>query len=91
MSIKNTLESHFSRQKQVEVRISGLKDKIDVEEKTVEFLGNRFKNCKRNTPESVIPLKDQTCKSLALKNEKICKPKVYINLNKTIAEISPKS
>jgi hypothetical protein len=48
MSIKNTLESHFSRQKQVEVRISGLKDKIDVEEKTVEFLGNRFKNCKRN-------------------------------------------
>jgi hypothetical protein len=35
----------------VEDRISGLKDKLDIKEKTEEFIDKRLKSCKRNTKE----------------------------------------
>jgi chromosome segregation ATPase len=50
-SNKNTFENHFSRLDQVEDRISGLKDKIDINEKTEEFLDKRLKSCERNMQE----------------------------------------
>jgi hypothetical protein len=40
--IKNTVESHSSRLEQVEDRISGLKDKIYIKEKTEEYLEKRL-------------------------------------------------
>jgi chromosome segregation ATPase len=47
---KNTGESPSSRLTQVEDRISEIKDKIDIKEKT-ELLDKRLKSCKRNTQE----------------------------------------
>jgi hypothetical protein len=38
---KNTFESHSSTLEQVEERILGLKDKIDIKEKTEAFLERR--------------------------------------------------
>jgi hypothetical protein len=35
----------------VEDRISGLKDKINIKEKTEEFLDKRLKSCERKTQE----------------------------------------
>jgi hypothetical protein len=49
--IKNTDESHPSRLVQVEDRISGIKDKIDIKEKTEEFLDKRLKSSERNAQE----------------------------------------
>jgi chromosome segregation ATPase len=48
--IKNTVESHSSRLEQVENRISGLEEKIDIKEKT-EFLDKMLKSCERNMQE----------------------------------------
>jgi hypothetical protein len=42
--VKNTGESHSSRLKQAEDRISGLVGKIDTEEKTEELLDKRLKS-----------------------------------------------
>jgi uncharacterized protein (DUF3084 family) len=49
--IKNTGESHSSRLEQVQDRTSGLKDKLDIQEKTEEFLDKRLKTCERNAQE----------------------------------------
>jgi hypothetical protein len=49
--IKNIGESHYSRLEQVEDRISGLEDKIDIKEKTEAISDKRLKSCKRNTQE----------------------------------------
>jgi septal ring factor EnvC (AmiA/AmiB activator) len=38
---------HFSRQEQVEDRISELKDKIEIKEKTEEILAKQLKSCER--------------------------------------------
>jgi hypothetical protein len=48
---ENTVESHSSIQEQVEERISGIKDKIDIKEKTEKFLEKRPQNCEKNTQE----------------------------------------
>jgi hypothetical protein len=42
------VESHSNGVEQVENRNSGLKDKIDIKEKTEELLNKRLKSCKRN-------------------------------------------
>jgi hypothetical protein len=36
--IKNTVETHSSRLEQVEERVSGFKDKVDIEEKSRKIL-----------------------------------------------------
>jgi chromosome segregation ATPase len=48
---KSTMEDHSSRLEQVEDRISELKDKIKIKEKTEELLVKQLKNCKRNMQE----------------------------------------
>jgi hypothetical protein len=46
---KNTVEGHSSRLEQVEDRISELKDKIEIKEKTIFFLeSNNSRAMKRN-------------------------------------------
>jgi TolA-binding protein len=45
---KSTVEGHCSRLEQVEDRISELKDKIEIKEKTEEILVKQLKNCERN-------------------------------------------
>jgi hypothetical protein len=46
---KNTVEDHYSKLEQVEVRISELEDKIELKKKkTEEILAKQLKSCKRN-------------------------------------------
>jgi polyhydroxyalkanoate synthesis regulator phasin len=46
------VESHFNRPEQVEDRISGLEDKIDIyKKKPEESLSKRLKTCERNMQE----------------------------------------
>jgi chromosome segregation ATPase len=45
---KKTVEGHSSRLEQVEDRVSELKDKIEIKEKTEEILVKQLKNCERN-------------------------------------------
>jgi chromosome segregation ATPase len=49
--IKNTVKGHFWRLQQVEDRISGLKDKIEIKEKTEEHLVKQLQSCERNMQE----------------------------------------
>jgi hypothetical protein len=72
------IESHSSRLEQVEGRISGLKDKIDIYEKTEESLGKNSRAAKGTHQNSENSSKDQTCESWVLKKEKRSKSKVYI-------------
>jgi hypothetical protein len=65
----------------VEDRISGLKDKVNITEKTEEFLDKRSKSCERICKKSVIPLKNQTCESWVLKENRY-KPKVFVIYSK---------
>jgi hypothetical protein len=76
--IKNTGESHSSRPEQVEDRISGLEDKIDVKEKTEELLDKRLRSAKGICKNSETPSKEQICQSWALKKEKRSKPQGYV-------------
>jgi chaperonin cofactor prefoldin len=45
------VESYFTRLKQVEDRISMLKDKIDIKERSKEYIDRRLKSNKRNLQE----------------------------------------
>jgi chromosome segregation ATPase len=58
--IRNRVEGHFSKLEQVLDRISGLKDKIDIREKTEELLDKQFKSSERNVQELMTPSKGQT-------------------------------
>jgi hypothetical protein len=75
----------------VEDRISGLKDKIDIREKTEEFLDKRHKNLKEISKKSVTPSEDQTYESQALKKRKRCKPRNMQYIQKNNSRKSPKS
>jgi predicted nuclease with TOPRIM domain len=76
--MKNRVESHSRRIKQVEVRVSGLEDKVHIKEKKEVCLEKRLKSCERHMQELSDSFKDQTCEPWASKKEKKCKPKVYI-------------
>jgi TolA-binding protein len=45
---KNIVEGHSGRLEQVEDRISELKDKIEIKEKTEEILVKQLNSCERN-------------------------------------------
>jgi TolA-binding protein len=57
---KNTVESHSSRLEQVEDRISELKDKIEIKEKTEELLVKQLKSHEKNMQELSDSIKNQT-------------------------------
>jgi hypothetical protein len=50
---KNIVEGHSSRLEEVEDRISELKGKIEIKEKTEEILVKQLKSCERNMPNSI--------------------------------------
>jgi chromosome segregation ATPase len=45
---KNTVEGHSSRLEQVEDKISEIKDKIEIKDKTEEILVKQLTSCERN-------------------------------------------
>jgi chromosome segregation ATPase len=55
----NTVEGHSSRLQKVEDRLSELEDKIEIKEKTEEFLVKQLKSCEGNMQELIIASKDQ--------------------------------
>jgi hypothetical protein len=57
---QNTVEGHSSRLEQVEDRISEIKDKIEITEKTEELLVKQLKTTKGTYKNSLNPSKDQT-------------------------------
>jgi septal ring factor EnvC (AmiA/AmiB activator) len=57
---KQTEEGHSNRLKQVEDRISELKDKIEIKEKTEGTLVKQLKSCERNMQELIGFKKYQT-------------------------------
>jgi TolA-binding protein len=56
---QNTVEGHSSKLEQVEDRISELKDKLEIKEKTEEMVVKQLKNFERNMQE-LTKSKDQT-------------------------------
>jgi chromosome segregation ATPase len=64
---QNTVEGHSSRLEQVEDRISELKDKIEIKEKTEVLLVKQLKTCEGNMQELTDSIKRLNLKSLALK------------------------
>jgi chromosome segregation ATPase len=75
--IKNTVESYASRLEQVEDRISGHKNNIDIKEKT-EFLDKRLKNCKKNAQELCNFIKRPNLQIMGIEEGKRCKSNVYV-------------
>jgi septal ring factor EnvC (AmiA/AmiB activator) len=46
--MQNTVEGHSSKLEQMEDRISELKDKVEIKEKTEEMLVKQIKSCEKN-------------------------------------------
>jgi hypothetical protein len=69
-----TVEGHCSILEQVEDRISELKDKIEIKEKTEEILVKQLMSSERIVQEFSDLSKDQTSESWSLKKEKRGKP-----------------
>jgi chromosome segregation ATPase len=65
--IRNTVEGHSSRLKQVEDRISELKDKIDTKEKTEELLVKQLKSCERHMQELRDSIKKPNLRIMGMK------------------------
>jgi uncharacterized protein YjgD (DUF1641 family) len=57
---ENTVEGHSSRLEKAENRISELRDKIEIKQKTEELLVKQLKTCERNMENASTPSKDQT-------------------------------
>jgi septal ring factor EnvC (AmiA/AmiB activator) len=75
---KNTLEGHSSRLKQGEDRITELKDKIEIKDKTEGILVKQLKSCERNMQELSDSIKRPNLrKSWTLKKER-CKPMGHV-------------
>jgi hypothetical protein len=65
-------------------KISKLKDKMEIKEKTEDILVNNPGDVKRIWKNSATLSKDQTQESKALRKEKGCEPKGYIIIIYTI-------
>jgi hypothetical protein len=57
---QNTMEGNSSILEEVEVRISELEDKTEINGKTQKLLVKQHKTCKRICKNSLTPSKDQT-------------------------------
>jgi chromosome segregation ATPase len=87
---KNTVEGHSSRLKQVEDRISELKDKIEIKEKTEEILAKQFRSCERNMQELSNYIKRPFLRIMGIEGQEEVQAKEMCNiLNKIITENLP--
>jgi hypothetical protein len=88
--MNNTVEGHSSRLEQGEERSSGLKDKIDIKEKTEELLVKKIKRYERNMQKLSNSIKRQNLKIMDIKEaEDMQTKRIHDIFNKIIAEISP--
>jgi septal ring factor EnvC (AmiA/AmiB activator) len=88
---QNTVEDHSSRLEQVEDRISELKDKIEIKEKTQEKLVMQLKRCERTMQELTNSIKRSNLRLVGIKERKKVKEKGIHNIfNKIIRDNFPK-
>jgi chromosome segregation ATPase len=85
---QNTVEGHSSRLEQVEDRISGLKNKIEIKGKTEELLVKQLKTCERNIQELMNSIKRPNLRIMGIEEEVQAKG-IHNIFNKTITENSP--
>jgi septal ring factor EnvC (AmiA/AmiB activator) len=64
------VEGHSRRLEQVEDRISELKDKIEIEEKTEELLVKQLKSCERSMQELTDCIKRPNLRIIGIEGEK---------------------
>jgi chromosome segregation ATPase len=87
--IKNTGEGYSSKLEQVEDRISGHKDKINIKLKTEELLDKPLKSCERNIQELSNSIKRTNLRITGLEEREEVQAKGICNiLNKIKAENS---
>jgi hypothetical protein len=86
--IKNTVEGHSIRLKQVEDRLLGLKDKIDIKERNKELLVKQLKSCERNMQELTNSTKRPNLRIVDIKEEMQARG-IHNIVNETIAENFP--
>jgi chromosome segregation ATPase len=88
---QNTVEGHSSRLEQVEDRISGLGDKVEIKEKTQELLVKQLKTYKRNMQELTNSIKRPNLRIMGIEEGEEVQAKGIRNIfNKIITENFPK-
>jgi chromosome segregation ATPase len=85
---QNPVEGHSSRLEQVENKISELKDKIEIKEKTEALLVKQLKTCERNIQELTNSIKRPNLRIMGIEEEVQAKEICNI-VNKIITENFP--
>jgi chromosome segregation ATPase len=87
---QNTVEGHSTRLEQVKDRISELKDKTEIKEKTEELLVKQLKSCERNMQELTNSIKRTNMRIMGIEGGKEVQAKGIHNIfNKIITENFP--
>jgi chromosome segregation ATPase len=86
---KNTVEGHSRRLEQVEDRISELEDKIEIKEKTEEFLVRQLKSCEKNMQELSDSISRANLRITSIKEEEVQTKEICSVFNKIIIENFP--
>jgi chromosome segregation ATPase len=68
---KSTVEDHCSKLEQVKDRVSELKDKIQIKEKTEEILVKQLKSCERNMQELSDSIKRPNLRIMGIEKEEV--------------------
>jgi chromosome segregation ATPase len=88
--MQNKMESHFSRLKQAEDRISELKDEMVVEGKTEELLVRQLKTCEKKMQELTNSIKRPNLSIMGIEEGEEVQAKGIRNIfNKVITENFP--
>jgi archaeosine-15-forming tRNA-guanine transglycosylase len=87
--IKNTVEGHSSRLEQMEDRISGHEDKIDIKVKTEDILVKQLKSSERNTQELSNSIKRPNLRIMGIEEEEVQAKRTHNIFNKIVIENLP--
>jgi chromosome segregation ATPase len=80
------VEGHSNRPEQVEHKISELKDKIEIKEKTEEFLVKQLKSCERNMQEFSNSIQRPNLRIMGIAEEEVKAKGIHNIFNKIITE-----
>jgi chromosome segregation ATPase len=84
---QSTVEGHSSRLEQMEERLSELKDKIEIKDKSEELLVKQFKTCERNIQELTNSIKRPNLRIMGIEEgEEVQAKGIHNMLNKIIVE-----
>jgi hypothetical protein len=86
---KNTVEGQCSRLEQVEIRITELKDKVEIKEKTEEILVKQLKSCERNMQELNESMKRPNLRIMGIEEEEVQAKGICNIFNKIMTENFP--